>query len=102
MLFSEENQTFLDCGSNNDSGVLSHSEMGIALDMGTQNFPESEHLEGCAIPKLPYFIAGDEAFGLKPWLQRPYPGKNMTERQRIFNYRISRARRVIENSFGIK
>ena len=90
-----------DYGSNNDSGVLSHSEMGKALDCGGLNFPKPEHQEGCAIPKLPYFIAGDEAFGLKPWLQRPYPGKNMTERHRIFNYRLSRARRVIENAFGI-
>lgn len=66
----------------------SHTEMGKALDSGALKFTEPEYLEGCAVPKLPYLIAGDEAFGLKPWLKRPYPGKNMTERQRIFNYRL--------------
>lgn len=57
-----------DHGSNNDSGVLSHSEIGKAIDDGSINFRKPEHLEGCDLPLLPYFLVGDEAFGLKPWL----------------------------------
>ena len=49
---------------------------------------------------LPYVLIGDD-IPLKPWLINPYPGKKLQEQQRVYNYRLSRARRTIENSFGI-
>ena len=50
--------------------------------------------------KIPYYLLGDEIFPLESWLMRPYPG-NQPEQEQIFNYRHSRARLTIENSFGI-
>ena len=32
---------------------------------------------------------------------KPYPNRNLDLTQRIFNYRLSRVRRIVENVFGI-
>ncbi|KAJ8981185.1 hypothetical protein NQ317_014829 [Molorchus minor] len=49
----------------------------------------------------PYVLVGDEAYPLKRYLLKPYPRQNLTDEQRIFNYRLSRARRCVECAFGI-
>ena len=50
---------------------------------------------------LPYCFIGDEGFPLKTYLVRPYPGQYLDDEKSICNYRFSRGRRVVENSFGI-
>ena len=89
-------------GSNNDSGILANSKMGEAIENGSLKVPDFAKINADT-GKIPYYFIGDEIFPLKTWLVRPYPEKAIVddEEKKIFNYRQSRARRVIKNAFGI-
>nr|CAI5835972.1 unnamed protein product [Callosobruchus analis] len=51
--------------------------------------------------KAPYVIVADEAFPLLANLLKPYPQRMLSYENRIFNYRLCRARRLVECGFGI-
>lgn len=74
--------------------------IGYGINQHSLSFPENTILKG-SDKVLPYVLVGDEAFQLKPNLMKPYAGGGNSRSERIFNYRLSRARRVIENTFGI-
>ena len=88
-------------GSQNDPGTFNDSSISAALENNTLNMPSAENLEGCYLQPLPYVFVVDEGLPLKYFQMRPWPGRKLSENYAIFNYRLSRARRVIENSFGI-
>ena len=46
-------------------------------------------------------VVADDAFPLKSYLIKLYPHRHLTIEQKNFNYQLSRARRVVENAFGI-
>ena len=88
-------------GRNSNGGISAHSKRGKYLETHL-GIPEDKQLPGTSC-LAPHIIVGDEAFPLKTYLTRPYPrtpSKGDNEKS-IFNYRLSRARRVLENSFGI-
>lgn len=87
-------------GSQSDGGIFCNSAFGAKFDEDNFNVPSAENLSGSDI-SMPYFLVADAAFPLKKYIMRPYGGNNLTPTQRIFNYRLSRARQVIENTFGI-
>ena len=72
---------------------LSSAENGLHV-------PPSAPLPGRELA-VPYVITGDDAFGLKTFLMKPYPLSGLSNEERIYNYRLSRMRRVSENAFGI-
>lgn len=88
-------------GSNNDAGIFSRSEFGKALLNETLNLPRGVAKLPESEIEIPCFFVGDEAFQLTKNMMRPYSGRGLDEKKTIFNYRLSRARRTIENAFGI-
>ena len=93
-------------GSSADGGVFSRCEMGKRFFNRDLDIPEPKALPNAPqLGLLPHCIVGDEAFPLRIDLMRPYPrrnkNENLPEPKAIFNYRLSRARRIVENAFGI-
>ena len=56
-------------GSNNDSGVLAHSQMRQMFEKNELNVPEDAKLEETHEQSIPYVLLGDEIFPQKNWLK---------------------------------
>ena len=80
--------------------MWTNSDFGTLLEKGEVDLPLPKLLPGTDIETGHAFI-GDEAFPLKKYMIRPYSRRDLTDSARVFNYRLSRARRTIENAFGI-
>lgn len=94
---------YVDVGSNgriSDGGVFRKSSFYEALTKNQLNIPPPDPLPSRTVP-VPYVLVADDAFALAPNLLKPFSFRNMNAIQRVFNYRLSRARRIIENAFGI-
>lgn len=76
-------------GSESDGGIFSKSSFGQAIGEEALNLPKYEVCLPKSNIKSHYFFVGDEAFKISCRIMRPYPGKNLTVQQRIFNYRLS-------------
>lgn len=88
-------------GRVSDGGVLQETDFYEKLQNKQLNIPSPSNLTGSQ-SIAPYVFIGDEAFQLTENIMKPYRktlGSPINER--IFNYRLSRARRVVENAFGI-
>ena len=94
---------YVDIGTNgrvSDGGVFKQSTLGKALENSELSIPQPSPLQRYGVP-MPYIIVADDAFPLKENIMKPYSFGGLTKEQRIFNYRLSRAGRIVENAFGI-
>ena len=87
-------------GSNSDGGIFNTSSLGLDITNNTAGLPNKEPLPNDNLD-LSYHIIADDAFALREWMMKPFSNKQLGKKQQIFNYRLSRARRVTENAFGI-
>ena len=87
-------------GSSSDAQIFNRSKLKRRIENGTLRLPPPEPL-GPGGPDLHYFLLGNDAFALMPWLFKPYSRHRLTREERIANYRIFRGRRLVEDSFGI-
>ena len=89
-------------GSASDAQVFNATELKDAIESEEIGFPQPDPLPNDdPDSKTPYFIIGDDAFALRTWMMKPFSRRNLSVEERIFNYRLSRARRIVENAFGI-
>ncbi|XP_077146295.1 uncharacterized protein LOC143807995 isoform X1 [Ranitomeya variabilis] len=90
----------VDVGMNgrvSDGGVLEHTSFGEGLRNNQLQLPQNEDTKG----NLNFVFIADEAFPLHPHLLKSFAQRTLTAERRIYNYRLSRARCVVENAFGI-
>lgn len=109
--------TFIDVGApgaDGDMNTFARTSIGqqIFNNADSLNLPENEILHDF---DCPYFFVADDAFPLNLKIMKPYSGRSFEKNQEtgerntkkleldktIFNYRLSRARRTVENAFGI-
>jgi len=88
-------------GASSDAQIYNRSNLKEALIDNSIGFPDPEILEKDNQDPIPYFIVGDDAFALSTYLMKPFSKRQLTMDERIFNYRLCRARRISENAFGI-
>ena len=89
-----------DYGRLSDGSVFANCHLGYAMNNELLNLPPPERLPGTN-KEFPYMFVGDEAFPLKEFMMKPYSLASLGPTERIFNYRLSRAHRIVENAFGI-
>lgn len=82
-------------GSTHDATVFQNSSFGQMLQADTLHLPPKP------VDGIPLHFLSDDAFGLQDRIMKPFPHSSLEPKERVYNYRLSRARRTVESAFGI-
>lgn len=91
---------YVDIGCNgrvSDGGVIEYTSFYNKLQNKQLSLPPNNMNKN----NMNFVFVADDAFALHENVIKPYPQRNLTREERIFNYRLCRARRTVENAFGI-
>ncbi|XP_050033077.3 uncharacterized protein [Dermacentor andersoni] len=83
-------------GRCHDAHVYHQSSLSRVVAGPTFRQPTSL-ISGVAVPPL---ILCDQAFPLTPNLIKPFASTSSSKEQKLFNYELSKSRRIVENAFG--
>jgi hypothetical protein len=86
-------------GKQSDCGKFFASTVHHFLEGSESTLPKPASFEGSGTEVL-VVILGDEGYPLKMSSMKPSARKDLSGEERVFNYRLSRARRCVECAFG--
>lgn len=100
--FSTKTTNFKNICTIYSAGIFSKCNLGKAIKNKLFDTPGPTVLPNSQTV-MPHIFLGDEAFPILDNLLKPYPrDQSLHDRSKaVFNYRLSRARRIVENAFGI-
>ena len=82
----------------NDSSIFEQSRLKIEHQSNPLFKSNCRIINGVEVPVL---LIGDSAFRISDILLKPYPYKaDQPNQERVFNYHLSKCKRVVENAFG--
>lgn len=101
---ADYNFLFVDIGAYGkdcDSSIFQNTEFWRRLMANELDIPQARSLTLEMGLKVPYVFVADNAFAINEHILRDFSNHNLSIKQRVFNYRLHRARRYVECAFGI-
>lgn len=88
-------------GSQEDAGVWQTTSLQEAIRNKKAGLPKEAKVASTLDILLPPVFVADDAFPIGGNKMKPFGRTSLMGDKRVFNYRLSRARRVVENACGI-